>query len=424
MKKTTIKEVRKVLFDYLKDYEGEPITLDFSNEILREILFDKNFSGDYFFANYNDETRELYKKIDYSNVCFDNFGEYYPGFSFEGFKGIKLNPQTMNSSLFKNVTFTDVEFIGPFDNIDITEANFTGSKGAVINVQKIARKSLYRTILKDVEIKGIFNGAIIREANFSGAKGDLRINPQTLHSKNHLIDLSYTIFDGVTFIGAFTNCLVEGVNFEGSKDAVINPQTIYEKNLTNTKLCGVTLLGRNILRSDLYQGVALTGTNFKGAKGDLKINPQTILRKELTFAKVDGVEFDGSFDEVEIRGTNFTNSKGAVINPQTIYHGFMQETKLNSVEIIGSFKEVNIEGTDFTGSIGAVIDPQTVYGKDMSLSILKDATVINEFFDVIIDNMNLEGAILVEPKEKIDTKEEDMQKEYCITKIKSAFKTK
>ena len=53
MKRSTIREVREVLFDYLKNYEGEPITLEFSNEILREILFDKKFSGDYFFDNYN-----------------------------------------------------------------------------------------------------------------------------------------------------------------------------------------------------------------------------------------------------------------------------------------------------------------------------------------------------------------------------------
>ena len=149
----------------------------------------------------------------------------------------------------------------------------------------------------------------------------------------------------------------------------------------------------------------------------------SFLRKELNYAKLAGIDFSlGTFYDVEIIGADFTDSKGAIINPQTIYCGFMQDSKLNGVKIMGTFKNVNIRGTDFTGSEGAVIDPQVVYEKDMSSSVLKDATVINEFFDVITDDMNLDGAIILEPENKIDTNEEEMQKGYCIAKIKSVFK--
>ena len=39
-------------------------------------------------------------------------------------------------------------------------------------------------------------------------------------------------------------------------------------------------------------------------------------------------------------------------------------TICNGVEFIGSFDNVDIRGTDFTGSVGAKIDPQTIFGKN------------------------------------------------------------
>lgn len=423
MKRTTINEVRKVLFDRLKEYDGEPIKLDFSKEMLREILFDKRFEGNYFFANYDEETREIYKKLDYSNVSFDNFGEYHPGFSFEGFKGVRINPQTLHDSFFKGVSFNGVTFINGFDGVNIEGANFRGSIGAVINPQKISKKSLNETILADTIIIGSFNGVSIRNTNFSGAKGKIKINPQALLKKEY-IDLSGTNFDGVIFTGAFNKCLIEGANFKGSSCAVINPQTIHDKNLSYTILDGVTLIGRNIINKDLYEGVSLVGTDFRGSLGDLKVNPQTVYRKELNNAILEGVEFIGSFDDVEVINSDFAGSIGAIINPQTIYNGFLMGTKLCDVEFIGLFKNANIKGANFTGSNGAVIDPQIVYQKDMSSCVLKDATVINEFFDVITDNMDLEDSILVEPNLRIDSSEEEKQKQYCIGKINKAFKTR
>ena len=40
MKYEAIEEIRKVLVDELKDYEGEPVLLDIGSKILSKILFD------------------------------------------------------------------------------------------------------------------------------------------------------------------------------------------------------------------------------------------------------------------------------------------------------------------------------------------------------------------------------------------------
>jgi len=69
-----------------------------------------------------------------------------------------------------------------------------------------------------------------------------------------------------------------------------------------------------------------------------------------------------SFDDASVEYVDFTGSKGAVINPQTVYGKSLLGAKLADAEIKGTFDGVNIRGADFTGSKGeAVINPQTVF---------------------------------------------------------------
>jgi hypothetical protein len=70
----------------------------------------------------------------------------------------------------------DVEFIGPFDDVCITEADFTGSKGAKINPQTIYEKNLDSTKCADVEFIGSFNDVGIEFADFTGSNYEEIIN--------------------------------------------------------------------------------------------------------------------------------------------------------------------------------------------------------------------------------------------------------
>ena len=53
MKYEYVEEIRKVLVDELKDYEGEPVLLDIDSKILSKILFD----------TYKDDDDIEYKKF-------------------------------------------------------------------------------------------------------------------------------------------------------------------------------------------------------------------------------------------------------------------------------------------------------------------------------------------------------------------------
>jgi len=82
----------------------------------------------------------------------------------------------------------------------------------------------------------------------------------------------------------------------------------------------------------------------------VKINPQTICGKNLEGAICTGVEFIGDFEDVNIIGTDFTGSKGAIINPQRIWSKSLENTICADVEFVGSIEGVNINGTNFNGS--------------------------------------------------------------------------
>lgn len=135
------------------------------------------------------------------------------------------------------------------------------------------------------------------------------------------------------------------------------------------------------------------GYDFNGLY-NVKLNPQTIWEKKLMGAKLNGVEFIGPFDDVTLNQddlgyiTDFTGSKGAIIDVSKINklygeYVFLNDCIFKGVTFTYPFKVLGycdykkaikpeIKGSDFTGSKGAVIYPNEVY---MTLEgcILKDA---------------------------------------------------
>lgn len=102
---------------------------------------------------------------------------------------------------------------------------------------------------------------------------------------------------------------------------------------------------------------------------------------------------DVLFDNVDIRGLDFSDSKGVKINPQTIYERNMFCTVLKDVEITGSLDYVYIRCTNFAGSKGAKINPQTIYNRNMSGAVLRDAEIIGPLDDICITDTNFDGCI-------------------------------
>jgi len=82
------------------------------------------------------------------------------------------------------------------------------------------------------------------------------------------LDMSYTILDGVNFIGNFTDLTIIGANFRGSRGAVINPQEISDGMLQYCVFSDVIFIGP-------FDKCTITNSSFKGSTGAV-ININTI----------------------------------------------------------------------------------------------------------------------------------------------------
>lgn len=306
MKKETVKEIRSHLAKELKKYEGEPIRFDLP---LGQIVFNIEEDGSKRFAT---ELMDVLKKIDFANISFRNF--YCQGVDFTGLKGVVIEPlnvfkQSLEYSILNGVTFKDtLDFVG----INIRGANFTGAKERYepyigINFNCVKDRDITDCVLKGVQAVGRpLEGVKIRCTDFAGSK-DVLINPQDIYNK----DMKYTKLSCVEFIGPFDGVTIKGANFAGSNGAVINPSMVGNSDLSNTILRNTTISGS-------FDECNLKGADFTGAKIKISMNPQLLFGKSLEGCKLSGVEFIGSFDNCNLKGADFTESVGAIIdNPNT-----------------------------------------------------------------------------------------------------------
>ena len=110
---------------------------------------------------------------------------------------------------------------------------------------------------------------------------------------------------------SFENQDITFIDFKNT-NAKIDPQTIYEKDLQNTKLAGD-------FKDKSFDGTYICGTDFSGAT-NVHINPQTIKYKKIINSNVKNVDFDkNSFDGVEIENTNIEDSLNCELNNTKYY---------------------------------------------------------------------------------------------------------
>lgn len=177
--------------------------------------------------------------------------------------------------------------------------------------------------------------------NFKRLSG-INLNPQTLYKK----DLSNSKFGGVKFQGSFDDCIITGADFSESEGAVLNPQTIKYRCFN-----GVVL--KNIKIDGVFDDCSIRYANFRRSLGAV-IDPQKIRDRDLSYVKFADALVDGSFDGCKIVGASFAHSKGAVIDPQKIDGRDLSEVNLKDARVIGYFDGCNVESTKFDGMIDEV----------------------------------------------------------------------
>lgn len=220
LEKEKIKELRILLNDKLKEYNGdEHIYLDIKKDVFNAILFGQTMNGRQLTSNI--KSADIIKKLDLTDADF--YDICITGWDFSESKGVKINPQSIKNKDLYKTRLKNVEIIGSFDGCRITNADFTGSKGALINPETILDRDLRGVNFADAKICGSFDDCFIVGASFKGSKGAL-INPQTIRNK----DLCAVNFADTEIMGSFDYCKISGASFIGSKGVRINPRMIQD----------------------------------------------------------------------------------------------------------------------------------------------------------------------------------------------------
>lgn len=260
------------------------------------------------------------KKIDMSNVSFDNFEA--KEIDFSDFTGVKINPSKLYKKRCVSVNFDGVIFLDEFSDKYIEDCNFKGSKNAVIDADVVFGG---KNVFSDVTFKSPIIKGYIGYSDFSGSKG-------AIIELGHMsiVSLDHCRLRDATIRGSFYDCSISGADFSGAHAVdggtiKINPNEI-----------------RTIIETDKAYSMY-----------DRRV-------KDISECNFDGVEFTEEFETssfFKLWKTNFTGSRGVIIDPKTVYNNYYSYAVLNGVMFTpgSSITNAYLEETDFTGSRNAVI---------------------------------------------------------------------
>lgn len=319
----SIKEIRKILIEELKDYDGARILLPYENEILKRIFFDKG-NREYVLTP---DLIDIFPKIDFRNISFE--GVNVSSSDFSNLRGVFIDPKNRDMS---NSNFNGVEFTNDIGNCDITGASFKGSKNARINPETITKKRDLEsdTILHDltnvdfanVEFLSKLRYCSIKGSSFKGSKGAV-ISPKLMH-----YDFSRVNFENVKFTGSLYNNYIVGSSFKGSKGAVIDSTSIrptMEKepsfyDLTNVNFADVEF---NVVIDNKYK---IDGTSFKGSKGAI-IDFDNMPVGDYETCDFTDVQFNGNIDAIDDPKIKNVISSNISISSKEFSEEFRQKIK-------------------------------------------------------------------------------------------------
>ena len=191
--------------------------------------------------------------------------------SFEEF------PEVMSYEAFVSSTRKDADFVNKAKQIstDIKNKNLQNEINASKSMQDKKRQEIISQLEK---LKSALNELDDTAGELSKIDVDLllkrvddhlEINPDFIGQLKYL-DLSYV---------DFSNVKVDGLDFSGS-NASIDPQTVYNKNMSNGKYDGLSFIAKS------FNGVNIRASSFENCNMD--------------FVSMDGAITDDSYDEEDV----------------------------------------------------------------------------------------------------------------------------
>lgn len=169
---TQLDTYRKEILSILEEYNGSKIKLkDTTPSMLKEVIFNKDGEVDNRILEIytKEEIFNFLQKIDLSNFSFDNIN--ITNINLKG-NDIKINPQTIKNKSLENTILMGIEFIGPFNDVNLKNTAIISCKGVSIDPDTVYNKSLEHTIIQDGTFTKPFNKKIKTEdfAYISGNK--------------------------------------------------------------------------------------------------------------------------------------------------------------------------------------------------------------------------------------------------------------
>ncbi len=344
-RKVIVENVRKELISAIEGVENIVKLDNFTTDELNEILFDylcfsRNIRGKEFALPV-----EILRKLDMSNVSFDDFNANKVDFS--GMTGVRIDPNKLCGTNIRECNFSGVTFLDKFSMGHIDDCNFTGSKNAIIlDTIDLGRRNNFG----DVTFEGTITNGDIVGSDFSGSKGAvIEIGPEKITS------VANCRLKDATLKGTFFGCYIAGADFTGA----------------HTKNGGRIRINPNELATSSSNGTYVY--DFISRREGVEFV------KNVSGCKFDGVEFTDSFgtaNDFVITGADFSGSEGAFIYPHSIFKNDYHGAKLNGVEFFPKdaiINAANLEGTSFKGSKGAVISglQETVADADLTDAAVK-----------------------------------------------------
>lgn len=277
---------------------------------------------------------------------------------------LKILIDTYDKKLIKENYNNIKEILEKLDKETIEQLLFRNNEQGIKTVDSRAlgflRENQYD--MKDI----CFDNVDVSNHNYSNMI-NITINIENVLNK----DISNTVLDGVTLIGCLDNAIVNGANFKGYKGKIIlNPQKVKNKDISITTLDGVIIDG-------IFDDCDIFGANFTNALGGIYINPQKIKDKDLKNTTLSGVNIIGEkgkkpdFTGCKIRQTSFKDAKGIIeIDPQKldVHNNYLLYCDFSGVKFIGGFENFTLFGNEFKGSQNALID----------LNRVRDARIITQ----------------------------------------------
>ena len=337
------------------------------DKFIYEILFD-----------YYDDYKEfalpvdILEKIDFTDINFEGFKA--SGYDFSKLHNVNIDVEKVYNKDLSNSNLSGVNLFGDFSKVDLANADISS---AILEESKL-KLILIRKKLMD-ELSRLEDGMhimlpyeselidyIIFEYKDKGAYKEFAL------PKKYLKKIDFSNVD-------FKDFEASEYDFTGLYGVKIDPQTIHNKNLFNSKLNGVEFIGS-------FKGVILSNTDFRGSVG-AKINPNELRNYEKYAHFVDKIGRKAIRQiPIDVSGCKFS---GVIFTDEFRSIKLSRKEKLSEVNGLFSddvkssiiYRVFDIHNTDFTGSIGAVIHADSIYtNTGLKGCILMDASIEKDIF--------------------------------------------